>query len=547
MSQTSDPYAQTDASFMAPPRGWRQTLRHLGPGMILVGSVVGSGELLMTTKLGAVAGFTLLWFILLSCFIKFVVQAEVARHTISSGQTFLQVFSTLPGPSSPRPLWLTLPWLTTVAVASVAAVAVYIQLPTDAQTLGAGLLLGGGALATVCIAALMLRTASQRQLQAGQFPRPQVNWFIWLWLASMLLTFVNSGAILGAAGQAVQIAFPLFDEHGARIWAMLVAVVAAVLLLSGSYRSLEKTLVVMVATFTLLTLVCTVMLQWTDYAISWQQLQHGLSMSTPPASTMTADAYRDVVLIALAAYAATGVAYGEMWSYTYWCVEKGYARNVGKVQPGTEWPQRARGWIRVMYTDVLLTMVVYTASTICFYVLGAAILHRNALLPDGLETLVVLRDMYTESMADWAATLFVVGGFFVLFSTVLAGTAGFSRLLTDALGIVGVVNAKHYPTRLRFIRIFTVVMLVMFSIAYWLFENPPQMLAITSSLIAAVMYPILGLGALYLRYRRVDPRIAPGSWTTAWLWICGLGLAVISPGGILLTLAIKFEWIAVGA
>ena len=507
--------------------------------MILVGSVVGSGELLMTTKLGAVAGFTLLWFILLSCFIKVVVQAEVARHTISSGQTFLQVFNTLPGPSCPRPLWLTLPWLTTVAVASVLAVAVYIQLPADTQTLRSGLFLGAAALATVCIAALTFRAGSQRHLQAGQFPRPRVNWFLWLWLGSMLLTCVNSGAILGAAGQAVQMAFPLFDEHGARIWAMLVAVVAAILLLSGSYRSLEKTLVFMVATFTLLTVVCTVLLQWTDYAISWNQLQHGLAVSAPPATTL-------VVLTALAAYAGTGVAYGEMWSYTYWCVEKGYARNVGKVQPGTEWPARARGWIRVMYTDVLLTMVVYTVSTICFYLLGAAILYRNGTVPDGLNTLVILRDMYTESLADWAATLFVVGGFFVLFSTVLAGTAGFSRLLTDALGIVGVLNAGHYPTRLRYIRIFTVVMLVMFAIAYWLFENPPQMLAITSSLIAAVMYPILGLGALYLRYRRIDPRIVPGNWTTGWLWICGLGLAIISPGGILLTLAIKFEWISIG-
>ena len=41
--------------------------------MILVGSVVGSGELIVTTKLGAVAGFGLLWFVLLSCFVKVVV------------------------------------------------------------------------------------------------------------------------------------------------------------------------------------------------------------------------------------------------------------------------------------------------------------------------------------------------------------------------------------------------------------------------------------------------------------------------------------------
>ena len=540
MNQSSDPYAQSDEVFVAPPRGWRKTLRHLGPGMILVGSIVGSGELLMTTKLGAVAGFTLLWFILFSCLIKVVVQAEVARHTISSGETFLKVFNALPGPGGARPLWLTLPWLSVALAASVTAVAVYMQLPKDSQTFLSGLLLGIGALGTVFVAAFVLRRGSLRRWRADQFLRPRVNWFLWLWLASMLLTIVNSGAILGAAGQAVHLAFPQFGEHGARIWAMLVAALAAALLLTGSYRSLEKTLVAMVATFTLLTIVCTVLLQWTDYAVSWNDLRQGLAVQMPPATTL-------VVLTALAAYAGTGVAYGEMWSYTYWCVEKGYARNVGKVQPGTEWPARARGWIRVMYTDVLLTMVVYTASTICFYLLGAAILHARGSVPDGLQTLEILSDMYTESLADWAATLFVVGGFFVLFSTVLAGTAGFSRLLTDALGIVGVVDSDHYPTRLKYIRILTVVMLMLFSVAYWLFENPPQMLAITSSLIAAVMYPILGLGALYLRYRRVDPRIAPGPWTTTWLWVCGLSLAVISPGGILLALAIKFEWIAIGA
>ncbi len=57
------------------------------------------------------------------------------------------------------------------------------------------------------------------------------------------------------------------------------------------------------------------------------------------------------------------------------------------------------------------------------------------------------------------------------------------------------------------------------------------------------MYAILGLGTLYLRYHDVDPRIRPGRLTTTWLWICGLALVVISPGGILLTMAINFEWI----
>lgn len=48
-----------------PPASWGATLRHLGPGIILVGAIVGSGELIMTTKLGAEAGFVLLWFVIL--------------------------------------------------------------------------------------------------------------------------------------------------------------------------------------------------------------------------------------------------------------------------------------------------------------------------------------------------------------------------------------------------------------------------------------------------------------------------------------------------
>ena len=48
----NDPYSRSGDHYRHPPRGFRDTLRHLGPGMILVGSVVGSGELIVTTKLG---------------------------------------------------------------------------------------------------------------------------------------------------------------------------------------------------------------------------------------------------------------------------------------------------------------------------------------------------------------------------------------------------------------------------------------------------------------------------------------------------------------
>ena len=80
-----------------PPTGW-QMLRHLGPGLIIAAVIVGSGELIVTPKLGATVGFTLLWFIVLGCVLKVFVQVELGRYAICRGRTTLEAMNTVPGP-----------------------------------------------------------------------------------------------------------------------------------------------------------------------------------------------------------------------------------------------------------------------------------------------------------------------------------------------------------------------------------------------------------------------------------------------------------------
>ena len=162
--------------------------------------------------------------------------------------------------------------------------------------------------------------------------------------------------------------------------------------------------------------------------------------------------------------------------------------------------------------------------------------------PEGPEILNTLSLVYTENLGSWAATLFVVGAFVVLFSTVLSGAAGHSRLIADTFCVLGFIDPADYPGRLKVMRILIVVTLGLYSFSYSLFENPPLMLMM-SSMIAVLMYPIQGLGALYLRYHEVDKRILPGRLTTSWLWICGIAMALISPGAALLVLAISQGWI----
>ncbi|HOJ61558.1 MAG TPA: hypothetical protein PK878_14845, partial [bacterium] len=76
-----------------PPDNLWSSLRYLGPGLILSAAIVGSGELIATTALGAKAGFALLWMILFGCLVKVAVQLEYGRNCIIHGQPTYQAWS----------------------------------------------------------------------------------------------------------------------------------------------------------------------------------------------------------------------------------------------------------------------------------------------------------------------------------------------------------------------------------------------------------------------------------------------------------------------
>ena len=83
------PDLRNKGDILDPPTRRRDILRSIGPGLIIAGSLVGSGELIATTKTGAQAGILLLWLIILGCVIKVFVQVEIGRHTITHGETIL--------------------------------------------------------------------------------------------------------------------------------------------------------------------------------------------------------------------------------------------------------------------------------------------------------------------------------------------------------------------------------------------------------------------------------------------------------------------------
>lgn len=105
MSSTKDAYLLSPELIRDPPATMAGRLRFLGPSFILSASIVGSGELIATTTLGARAGFITFWVILVSCFVKVAVQLEFGKHTILTGETAMQAFNSLPGPLWAKTRW----------------------------------------------------------------------------------------------------------------------------------------------------------------------------------------------------------------------------------------------------------------------------------------------------------------------------------------------------------------------------------------------------------------------------------------------------------
>ncbi|MFM8890504.1 MAG: transmembrane Mn(2+) transporter, partial [Planctomycetia bacterium] len=123
-------------SFQDPPRTLRASLAHLGPGIILASSIVGSGELIAATTVGAEAGFALLWLILIGCAIKVAAQVEIGRNTLTWGRTPLAAFDAVPGPRFGGRGWIYWGWavMTTLIIVQQGGI-----LAGVAQTLAAGL------------------------------------------------------------------------------------------------------------------------------------------------------------------------------------------------------------------------------------------------------------------------------------------------------------------------------------------------------------------------------------------------------------------------
>lgn len=435
-----DPYTVRHGEAHAPPVNFAGRIKYLGPSLIVTGAVIGSGELVLTTTLGAAAGWALLWWLLLSCWCKSLVQAEMARYTIVSGDTYLRAVNRLPGR-----LW-------------------------------------------------------------------KVSWPIWLGLLAYVPGTMGLGGIIGGAGQSLSFLGSLagIDIDGV-LCTGLIAVTASIILSTGSYRWLERISLPMVLLFTLATLICSIAMQFTEFRTTSADIIEGL---TPDITIFIA-----LAALALSAYGYTGTTSGDITAYTYWCIEKGYPSYVGSDRSDPDWETHARGWMKVLHTDVWLALIIVTCATIPYYVLGAGVLNALGIVPEGNEaTIGALSNIFTQTLGQWAVWVFSIGAFFILFSTVLSGVGAGGRTIPDYLIEMEFMDRSNIKLRRSIIRCYLGALpLVAFTI--YLFVPNFVVLIMIGGLTSALFLPIQSGATLWLQATHMDPRIRPRAITRYGLWV----------------------------
>lgn len=448
-----DPYVVDGSQTADPPTGLRGKLRFLGPGMITSAAVVGSGELLTATALGASVGFMLLWLVLVSTFLKVWVQIELARWSISTGRTAVDGYDDVPPRIGRR------------------------------------------------------------------------GWIAWLQLLMFLQFFIGQAGVISASAFAFSSLLPIGPEPYAPlsigVWAALLVLVAIAVHALNRYAVVERISTVLVMAVTVFAIAMVFLLQGTEFAWSLQDLASGMRFQVAAGA----------VGVALAMFGMTGVGAGETTAYTYWVVEKGYAAWTGPNDGSPTWAARARGWISVMKLDAWVSWVVYTASTAAFYLLGAAVLHPQGLVPEGTDVMVTISSIFDSAVGAWGGVLFLVGAGLALFKTILANVPSLGRIVGQTLAVFGAYDWHDRRARDRWQRAIMLVLPISWGLLGTI-ASSPLLLVIIAGILNAVYLIGAAVATVHLARTQTDPRIRDGRPTEVMLVLSAAAIIAVGVIGL---------------
>jgi Mn2+/Fe2+ NRAMP family transporter len=369
----------------------------VGPSVVWAAEYIGSGEVILATRTGAILGTSVLWALVIGIFLKFWIGMAGGRYTVCTGEGMIDMFDRIPGPRH----WAV--WV--VLVAHVAAGAFSI---------------GAVAAAAGVFVSSLFPTGRIPEDFAGHFPT----------LCGWGVTFLALGVVWSGA----------FYIHKKVMSFVVLNVVLGVVYVAAhvlpSLRELVDSLGFGVP-------------QVPDWALEMQNVSSNPWKEMLPLLGWSAGGFASQVWYT---YWVIGAGYGATAGRGY-----GKSADVVALQNMTgETARRIKGWCRVLYSDAALAMVVGIVVTSAFLIAGAGILGPQETAPDGTQVALELSGVFSSRWGAAGGFLFVLAGAAALVSTQIGQLAGWPRLLADCfrLCIPGFNDKLPWKWQFRFFLLF---------------------------------------------------------------------------------------------
>jgi Mn2+/Fe2+ NRAMP family transporter len=370
----------------------------VGPSMVWAAEYIGSGEVIVATRTGAILGTSILWALVFGVFLKFWIGMSGARYTVCTGEGMIDMFDRMPGPRH----WAV--WIVLVAQFATSAVSIGALATAAGVFVNSLLPINFTGAASTAISNLINHIPFERF-----YASPEQIYEAFPALCGWMVTFIAVGIVWSGIFDVLKIVMSFL------VFIIVVGVVYVAAHVFPGPAELLKSLTPNVPDVP-------------EWAIGLE------SISENP--------WKEI--LPLLGWSAGGFA-SQVW-YTYWVIGAGYGATVGRGygKPADisalrnmthEVAEKIKGWCRVLYVDSTLAMVLGIAVTSAFLIAGAGILGPAQIAPEGPQVAIKLSNLFSSRWGHIGGFLFMLAGAAALISTQIGQLAGWPRLLADSFRI----------------------------------------------------------------------------------------------------------------
>ncbi len=136
-----------------------------------------------------------------------------------------------------------------------------------------------------------------------------------------------------------------------------------------------------------------------------------------------------------------------------------------------------------------------------------------------------------ESLEPGAKSVFLAGAFIVLFSTLFAALAAWTRMISDILGQFGWIDFFDFQQRRKTIALLAWIIPILWALLF-VFIKMPVIMVLSGGIVGSFILLLVVFASLHFRYRRLSSSFIPTVGYDIALWISVLAIGLIGVYGI---------------